>query len=269
MFGTSRFRFFLVAIVLLSPAAYAQDTPITGARFTVVEKSEPALTVTLENLRDAPLVVWEIATVREGSSRPITTYSFYRTASRQYGPDDGPVPAHARRLQQIHVGNTGAAAAIMYLAVFADGYYEGVGADAYLQRQDSLGNVERAKVPGPLQRSGDVPSVRLTSAPSTTSKLYGVIENLRDVPVDAFGLQQYEDGRLRGGATSDFCGLRGAPIGSGPIQPGERREIPLSSQKNTDGSLPNVKLHFLIFEDSTIEGMADTSVATHCRASSR
>lgn len=246
MFGTCRFRSLLLAVVFLPPSAYAQDSPITGARFTVVEKREPALTVTLENLRDAPLVVWEIATVREGSTRPITIHSFYSS----------PVSPHERRVQQIHVGNTGAVAAIMHLAVFAGGYYEGVGADAYIRRQDSLGNVERATIPGPLQRSGDVPSVRLTSAPSTMSKLYGVIENLRDVPIEAFGLQRYEDSRLRSGQTSDFCGLKGAPIGSGPIQPGERREIALSWEKSTDGSLPKVTVHFVMFEDSNFEGSA-------------
>src|SRR4029453_1005371 len=116
------------------------------------------------------------------------------------------------------------------------------------QLQERLAILDRPMIPGPLQRSSDVPSVQITPTPSTTTRLYGIVENLRDVAIEAFGLQQYEEGsgRLRGGLT--FCGVS--------IQPGERHEIALTWLNNPDGSLPNVKLHFVMFEDSKCEGSA-------------
>ena len=332
MFRNECFRCSALVLVLLAPSvvAHAQDTPIVGARFTLVEKSEPALTVTLENLRDAPLVEWQIATLPAGSGRPIATHARYRTSTKTLDGEDLAIPPHGRHIETLDVSGSEPVTAIMVLAAFADGYYEGTGASAFLQRrqeeiadlrywiealrsidhepdsgvqrvlkdrlaergsqmkesstaeslrhlvaddaaysvlslrsmiaarltqiQARLSLIDRPMVPGPLQRSSDVPSVRITSTPSTTSRLYGVVENLRDVPIEAFGFQQYEDGRLRGGSASDFCGIRGAPIGSGPIQPRERREVALTWGKNPDGSLPDVKLHFVLFEDLTFEG---------------
>ena len=120
------FRIAWLVVLLLAPCSVsdAQDTPIRGARFTLVEKPEPSLSVTLENLRDVPLVQWEIATVPAGSASPNRVTSFYRTRPGPYAPDDGPVPAHARRTVSIQVDDADATA-VMRLAVFQDGYYEG------------------------------------------------------------------------------------------------------------------------------------------------
>lgn len=334
MLGCSRFRCFSIVLALLASAGAvrAQDPPITGARFTLLERSEGSLSVTLENVRDVPLVAWQIVTVGNGSNRTITTYWRDRTSTEPYSPGDGPIPARGRRVLSVEVGNSDGRTASMHLAVFADGYYEGVGADRFLQQrreeaedlrywidalrsiarapdsdvrraledhlaergshmkessaatnlqhlvadgaayspaslrsalaarvtqmQERLAIVDRPMIPGPLQRSSDVPSVRITSTPSTTSRLYGVVENVRGVPIEALGFQQYEQGthRLRGGTTHDFCGTKGAPSGSGAIQPGERREIAMSWERNPDGSLPDVKLHFVLFEDLKFEG---------------
>ena len=67
MVGNHRFRIALVATLLVgaTDARQAQDTPITGARFTLIERRESSLSVTLENLRDVPLVFWQIAIVRD------------------------------------------------------------------------------------------------------------------------------------------------------------------------------------------------------------
>jgi hypothetical protein len=300
----------------------AQDTPITGARLTLVEKSEPALTVTLENLRDVPLVAWETATLHEDSTQPATVSFQDRRSTQGNASENGAVPPRGRLVQTMEVGNRDAIAAIMHLAIFADGYYEGPGGDSYLQRsreeseelrywiqalrsialapdsdmqrtlnerlaergseikylttvaalrylrdeieagsaasfrsalaarmtemQERLAILDRPMIPGPLQRSSDVPSVQITSTPSTTTRLYGIVENLRDIPIEAFGLQQYQggSGRLRGGLT--FCGVS--------IQPGERHEVELTWLNNPDGSLPNVKLHSIMFEDLRFEG---------------
>jgi hypothetical protein len=52
----------IAALVALSaPAVTAQDTPIAGARLRVIEKNTGGLSVTIENLRDAPLVAWKSA----------------------------------------------------------------------------------------------------------------------------------------------------------------------------------------------------------------
>jgi hypothetical protein len=251
MFGSHCFRLSALVLIVvgLCGVAHAQDSPITGARFTLIEKAEPSLSVSIENLRDVPLVQWEIGTVRAGSARPNRVTSFFRTDPGPYAAGEGPVPAHARRTISIQLGDADATT-VMTLAVFKDGYYEG-------QAQNQLPVLDRPMTPGPLRRDADVPSVRITSATrTTTGRLYAVVENLRDVAIEAFGLQEYEPGsdRLRGGSTSDFCALRGAPSGSGPIPPGERREIALSWGKKADGSLPDVKLHFIMFEDSKFEG---------------
>jgi hypothetical protein len=243
----------LFLLLAVRSVGHAQDSPVTGARFTLIEKPEPSLSVTLENLRDVPLVQWEVATVRAGFARPNRVTSFFRTHPGPYAAGDGPVPAHGRRTVSIQLDDADATA-VMTLAVFQDGYYEG-------QAQNRLPVLDRPLTPGPLRRGADVPSMRITSATQTTTgRVYAVVENLRDVAIEAFGLQEYEPGsdRLRSGSTSDFCGVKGAPIGSGPIQPGERREIALSWAKNPDGSLPNVKLHFILFDDKNFEGSSSS-----------
>src|SRR5947208_1866050 len=138
MLGTHRFRIALAATLLVGAAgaAQAQDTPITGARFTLIEKREGSLSVTLENLRDVPLVFWQIDIVRDRSDRPVMTHWSDRTMpTERYSAGDGPVPGHTRRVESIHVGNADGLTAVMSLAVFGDGFYEGPGAGEYLQRR--------------------------------------------------------------------------------------------------------------------------------------
>jgi hypothetical protein len=334
MVGTHRFRIALVATVLVAAtgAAQAQDTEITGARFTLVQKSEPSLSVTLENLRDAPLVFWQIA-IRDRSDRPVMTHWSDRTMpTARYSPDDGPVVGHTRRVETIQLGNADGLTAVISLAVFADGFYEGPGADEYLQRRRgeaddlkywiaALQNVARAPdadvqrllkeqlaeragqmkdssfasnlrylvdesvprspeslrsalaqrridaqtrltfldhpmTPGPLQRAADVTSVGITSTRTTTGQLYGVVENLRDVSIEAVGIARYNalSEKLESGVTSDFGEIGDATAGHGSIQPGERRELALNWNPNPDGSLPNIKLRFVLFGDLKSEG---------------
>ena len=123
-------------VVLPGRVTFAQDTPITGARVTVIEKHTGGLSVTLENLRDAPLVMWEVGAVRPGSAEPVTVQTANFTHPGRYGPDSGPVAPGERRVVGLpHVNVAEYSAAVIDLAVFADGYYEGRAASAEKFRQ--------------------------------------------------------------------------------------------------------------------------------------
>ena len=94
--------------------------------------------------------------------------------------------------------------------------------------------------------------------PST--KLVAAIENLRAVPIEAWGLEvvDADTGRVRGGHSSDFCVMEpdSAPTGYGRIQPRQIRETPLGANQDTNGPLPLVRLSFVIFDDLVAEGNA-------------
>lgn len=113
-----------IAVPLVSArASSAQDSPVTGARVTVVEQKKRGLEITLENLRDTPLVAWELRVVIPGSSEPAVSQLSDFVA---YPAENGPVPPGARRavrysLSDFPEGST----AVVTLAVFADGYFEG------------------------------------------------------------------------------------------------------------------------------------------------
>jgi hypothetical protein len=105
-----------------------------------------------------------------------------------------------------------------------------------------------------------VTSAAILSQERAPSKSYAAaIENLRDVPIEAFGLELVDAGtnRQRSGLTSDLGpgqrpGESVSPRG-GPIQPREVREVPLL---NADGAAPLVRLAFVIFDDASSEGRA-------------
>jgi hypothetical protein len=82
----------IAALVLLSArTVLAQDTPIAGARLTVIEKKMGGLSVTIENLRDVPLVAWEVGVVRPGSPAPgvVQTADFTQPSMHRSG--SGPI----------------------------------------------------------------------------------------------------------------------------------------------------------------------------------
>ena len=336
MTDTHRFRVGLVlALVLLGPAiSLAQDPRITSVRFALVEKDEGALSVTLENLRESPLVAWEIGVGRPGSATPSIIHTSDHTA-RPDALDGGPVAPRARRVLTIPINNSSAESnAVVRLAVFADGHYEGeadtaaafakrrreeaddlhywigaltelpVGRDedvrtfikAHLVRraetglstfalnlkslvsndvsrpprwiravlehrraeaQDRLAVLDRPMTRS-LQRPGEVTSVGITSKAAVSRKLYAVVENLRNVPIEALSFGRYapHDNRFEGGLTSDFCTALESPPGHGRIAPGERRELPLSWDRQADGTLPKIALRMVMFDDLRWEGSA-------------
>jgi len=108
---------------------------------------------------------------------------------------------------------------------------------------------------GSAQRGGDVAGAKLTL--SATAPLTVVIENLRDVAIEAIGVAEVDaGGRPLRQQTHDFCLSDPADRtpGRGRIQPHERREFPVAAP--TDGPPPKYVLSFVLFDDLSFEGSA-------------
>ena len=91
----------------------------------------------------------------------------------------------------------------------------------------------------------------------TSGTVVATIENLRTVPIEAHGLEILDPvtRRPRSGQGADFCNSEPQPEpGSGPIKPGEIREIPLLIPVGPDEALPPVRLAYVIFDDLSYEG---------------
>ena len=84
-----------------------------------------------------------------------------------------------------------------------------------------------------------------------------VIENLRNVPIEAFGLERADpvSGRSNGGQRSDFCLAEREPAtpGHSRIQPNEKREVRLGSAPGDE----ILRLSFVLFDDLSFEGRSD------------
>lgn len=80
--------------------ALGQDSPVTGARLTIVQKNEGGLSVTLSNQRNSALVAWEIGVFRERSDRPVYVTTSDYTRGGNYEPGSGPVrPGESRTVK--------------------------------------------------------------------------------------------------------------------------------------------------------------------------
>jgi hypothetical protein len=100
----------------------------------------------------------------------------------------------------------------------------------------------------------------LTQDRVASTKLVAAIENLRTVPIEAFGLEVVDagTGRVRSGQRTDFCVVDPDPALSGRhrIQPHEIRELPLGVKEEANVPLPLLRLSFVIFDDLIAEGNA-------------
>jgi hypothetical protein len=109
---------------------------------------------------------------------------------------------------------------------------------------------------GEVTAGGSVPGVVLSWERSAATERVAVIENLRNIPIEAFGLEHVDpvSGLPVGGQRSDFC--LGEPVhdttGGGRIQPKEVREVHLSGAAGHE-----VRLSFVLFDDLSFEGRAD------------
>jgi hypothetical protein len=103
-----------------------QDSPVTGARLTIVQKNEGGLSVTLSNQRNSALVAWEIGVFRERSDRPVYVTTSDYTRGGNYEPGSGPVrPGESRTVKASAGEGTDICTPAVTFALFADGYYEG------------------------------------------------------------------------------------------------------------------------------------------------
>lgn len=106
---------------LLAVSVRAQDIEIKSARFQVESKTNADLSLSIENLRDSPLVAWRIDLSPGGWSE-----ANYFGSRLPFPPDYGPIAGHETRISRLR-GSTGvvAAEARLAAAIFADGYCEG------------------------------------------------------------------------------------------------------------------------------------------------
>jgi hypothetical protein len=99
----------------------------------------------------------------------------------------------------------------------------------------------------------------LTQDRAASTTLVAAIENLRTVPIEAFGFEVVDSDPRRGtsGLTSDFCESEDKmERGHGRIQPREIREIALGGTVSPTAELPFVRLTLLMFDDLSYEGKA-------------
>lgn len=314
--------------------ALAQDRTITGARASIIEKPAGALSITLQNLRDSPLVAWELAIAAQGAAAPAVAMATDFTRPFAYRPANGPLnPGDQREVKFLATHLTADSPVVVQLAVFADGYYEGQRkavemfsrrrawhADdvqfwlaalgkaprtddeslrgflrdqlarhaarpdarqsseaarlrslafddsprppgwmaAMLERQleDMREYYTRLQQPlkaGPESLKGRVDSVGLATADSPAGRFYILVENLTDVPIEAFGLLFKSGTAVRW----DLCCGGGPPARDGPIRPGGSREFPASVGHGDNPEPPDVTLSFVLFANLRVEGLRE------------
>lgn len=125
-------RYLAVGLALLALSGSPQDAEVKGARISLARKSSAVLNVTIENRRDIPLVAWEIGVSPAAKPSPGMLVHGSDFSGRKIEPwqRSGPIGPHEKRTIAIDLMDRpeGDVAATR-LAVFEDGYYEGI-ADA-------------------------------------------------------------------------------------------------------------------------------------------
>ena len=114
-----------VVFLALAVPSFAQDAQIKSAQISLETKSVAVEVVTLTNLRDSPLIAWQIAFVREGKPSMIhgSDYSWQRSPRF---PAQGPVLPQEKRTIEIDLAHySDAGSPVVRLVVFEDGYIEG------------------------------------------------------------------------------------------------------------------------------------------------
>ena len=128
------------------------------------------------------------------------------------------------------------------------------------ETQSELAMLTRQPANAPAAAGPVTSAAILTQDRVASSKLVAAIENLRPVPVEAFGLEVVDagTGRVRSGQRTDFCVVDPDPALSGRhrIQPHEIREMPLNLREEANAAPPLLRLSFVIFDDLVAEGNA-------------
>jgi hypothetical protein len=118
----------VVALVMQSSAV--QNPVVKRAKISLTSKSIAVEHVTIENLRDTPIVSWHIGLFRPGAERPSSVnITDWVGAEGNRAPGTGPVAPHERRVVDIEAPESAPDATPQLMAIaFADGYYEGTAA---------------------------------------------------------------------------------------------------------------------------------------------
>lgn len=109
----------VLVVAAIARAAGAQDTPITSVRVTVAATSMGTAAV-VQNLRDSPLLAWQIETTR--GIILVANYIGVLLPTPGFGPL---APHEARTVPLAWVRGTDVREARITATVFADGYYGG------------------------------------------------------------------------------------------------------------------------------------------------
>jgi hypothetical protein len=124
-------------------------------------------------------------------------------------------------------------------------------------RRDLAGQPAKPPAANGAQPPAVISGVALTWERSAATELVATIENLRDVPIEAFELKLVDPAtkRVLLDQGADFCLSDPLPAerGSGRIQPHEVREVPLGSSHD-DGVL---RLAYVLFDDLSFEGSSE------------
>jgi hypothetical protein len=329
---------FLASMLLAAhaSAASAQDVEVTGAQVVLQPKTIPFQIVTIENRRSSPLVAWEIGLAWPGTGAGSMTHTA-DSSGRPEGAGSSAIQPNERREIELEPQDQqaqGSPTVKLMLAVFEDGYVEGLPEAVGRWRKKQQARVEEAaywvrafdampeysedaakqhlaaraaehasrasqepsaigdrlstvlreppQAPGRLfatlesirrdaqaryaavaPRARTAPKLEagapvvISSRQATLTDFVASVKNLRNVPIEAIGLEFIEPGATRptSGRMSDYCTVP-AVSPTGRIAPGEAREFRLNRQYRDGSRLPTVRISVVLFDDLTFEGSA-------------
>ena len=118
---------FLTLVLAVAAAFVVQDADVRSATIALQPKTIAVEIVTVENRRSSPLVAWEIGLSRPGEDRPsMTANSDFSWQGIHPSSTSGPINPNERRTIELELADRDFGQPTLRLAVFADGYIEGV-----------------------------------------------------------------------------------------------------------------------------------------------
>ncbi len=220
------------------------EGPVTFATVRVTRKVVPAVVVSIVNRYSRPIVAISLAA---GTIESAFSFTAHRSGAAPV-PNATILVGEARDV--VVRLNAPTSTARVTAVLFEDG--RGEGNAMALQHL-----LEMSARPAAGASAADTPvtSVVAAAAPSTAVDVVATLENLREAPIRAFRIDEY-DGipaprSLRGGRASYLC-----PAASdGLISPQETREIWWNrNEAYADRSLPTLVLAGVLWEDGFTEG---------------
>src|SRR5687767_7173024 len=123
-----------------------QESDIRGATIALARRAAAAQTVTIENLRQSPLLAWAIRISGAPGTGSTVTGSDFTWQIAPAGPDSGPIASGKQRVVEVPLtpGTTSSLPPTLELAVFADGFTDGTPAAIARWRNERREHVEDA-----------------------------------------------------------------------------------------------------------------------------